>query len=196
MFSWAPQAEPLSALPKVSGQNGRTRVRVQVVPLCICVVASMAFVASTNLPWFGDLSNDNPTTQFSALSASGLYTPPGSPAGLGPGTRNWGHLLVAWSVLLTGLAVIAVAACVLSRHRRRGGLNGLLLSVGIASLVLIALVIPEFTGRVQFDMASFVGFSWGAVVGLGLAVIAAVGAWFAWATLRFPHLWGIELTED
>jgi hypothetical protein len=66
----------------------------------------------------------------------------------------------------------------------------------MTSLVLIALVLPEFTGRVQFDLASFVGFSWGAIVGLGLAVIAAAGAWFAWATLRFPYLWGIELTAD
>jgi hypothetical protein len=103
--------------------------------------------------------------------------------------------LVAWSALLTVLAVIAVAACVLSRHRRRGGVN-VLLSVGIASLVLIALIIPEFTARVQFDLVSFVGFSWGAMVGLGLAVVAASGAWFAWATLKFPHLWGVEPTVD
>ena len=101
MSSWAPKAEPLIALPKGLGQNERTRIRVQVIPLCICVVASMAFVASTNLPWFGDLSNDNPSPQFSALSASGLYTPPGSPVGLGPGTQNWGHLSVWDAAMLT-----------------------------------------------------------------------------------------------
>ncbi len=196
MSSWAPEAGRLIARPKGPGENGRTRVRVQVVSLCICAVASSAFVAAaTNLPWFGDLSPGNPSPQYSAVSASGLYAPPGSQAALGPGTQSWGYLLVAWSALLTVLAVIAVAACVLSRHRRRGGVN-VLLSVGIASLVLIALIIPEFTARVQFDLVSFVGFSWGAMVGLGLAVVAASGAWFAWATLKFPHLWGVEPTVD
>ncbi len=115
---------------------------------------------------------------------------------MGPGTQSWGYLLVAWSALLTVLAVTAIAACVLSRHRRRGSLNVLLLSVGTASLVLIALIVPEFTARVQTDLVSFVGFSWGAMVGLGLAVVAASGAWFAWATLKFPHLWGVEITVD
>lgn len=193
MSSWAPQAERLIARPKRSGENGQTRVRVLVIPLCICAVASSAFVAATNLPWFGDLSSGNPTLQFSAVSISGLY---GSPTGLAPGTQNWGYLLVAWSALLTVLAVAAVAACVLSRHWHRGRPSGLLLGVGIASLVLIALVIPEFTGRIQYDMASFVSFSWGAIVGLGLAVVAASGAWFAWATSKYPHLWGVELTAD
>jgi hypothetical protein len=196
MSSRAPQAECLIAPPKGSSENGHTRVRVQVIPLCICAVASSAFVAATNLPWFGDLSSGNGSPQYSAVSASGLYTPPGSQAALGPGTQGWGYLLVAWSALLTVLAVTAIAACVVSRHRRRGSLNVMLLSVGTASLVLIALIVPEFTARVQTDLVSFVGFSWGAMVGLGLAVVAASGAWFAWATLKFPHLWGVEIAVD
>jgi hypothetical protein len=196
MSSWAPQAERLIATPKGSSENGHTRVRVQVVPLCICAVASSAFVSATNLPWFGDLSSGNGSLQYSAVSASGLYAPPGSQTALRPGTQSWGYLLVAWSALLTVLAVTAIAACVVSRHRRRAGLNVLLLSVGIASVVLIALIVPEFTARVQTDLVSFVGFSWGAMVGLGLAVVAASGAWFAWATLKFPHLWGVEITVD
>jgi hypothetical protein len=134
------------------------------------------------------------TPQFSAVSASGLYALPGSSAGFGPGTHTWGYLLVAWSVLLTVLALIAVAACVMSRHGHRRGLHGLLLCVGVVSLVLIALVVPEFTAKVQTDLASFVGFSWSAIVGLGLAVLAALGAWFASATLTFPHLSGVELS--
>lgn len=196
MSSGAPQAVRLITPPQGSSENGHTRVRVQVIPLCICAVASSAFVAATNLPWFGDLSSGNGSPQYSAVSASGLYAPPGSQADFGPGTQGWGYLLMAWSALLTVLAVTAIAACVVSRHRRRGGLNVLLLSVGIASLVLIALTVPEFTAKVQTDLVSFVGFSWGAIVGLGLAVVAASGAWFAWATLKFPYLWGVEIAVD
>lgn len=104
--------------------------------------------------------------------------------------------MVAWALLCTVLAVVAVVACAVNGSRRRGGPKGFVLVVGIASLVLIALVAPEFGGRVQYDMASFVGVTWGAIVGLGLAVSAAAGAWFAWATLQFPHLWGLEPTGD
>jgi hypothetical protein len=186
-----------SLLAPSRAESGGTHVRVQVVPLCICVVASIAFVAAaTNLPWFGDSTTNPAAPQYSAVSASGLYVPPGSSAGLSPGTQSWGYLMVACSVLLTVLALIAVAACAISRHGHRQGLHGLLLWVGVASLVLIALVVPEFTARVQTDLASFVSFSWGAIVGLLLAVLAASVAWFAWATLKFPHLWGVEPTAD
>jgi hypothetical protein len=46
--------------------------------------------------------------------------------------------------------------------------------------------------NVQTDQVSFADSSWGTIVGLGLAILAAIGAWFAWATIKFPHLWGIE----
>lgn len=168
-----------------------TRVRVQIVPICICVVASVAFVLSaSNLPWFG--GSDPSIPRFSAISASGLYVSPGSSAGLAPGTQSWGYLMVAWSLLLVVLALIAAVACAVRRRSHRRGPHGLLLCVGVVSLVLIALVIPESMAHVQTDLVSFASFSWGTILGLGLALLAAVSAWFAWATLKFPHLWGIE----
>jgi hypothetical protein len=60
----------------------------------------------------------------------------------------------------------------------------------------MALVVLEFVPRVPFDGPDTLGFSWGTVVGLGLAVLSSIGAWFAWATLRFPHLWNTDPLVD
>jgi hypothetical protein len=189
MSSWASGADDLIAPAHASPRSGRTHTRVQVIPLCICAGATSAFVVATNLPWFGSISNNNPEPQYSAVSETLVRSD--SPAGLVPGNQSWGYLLAAWSALLAVLAVAAVVACVLSRHRNARGLSRLLVCVGVASLVLVALVVPELTARVPFDGPSnTVGFDWGAVVGLGLAVLASVGAWFAWATWTYPWLWG------
>ena len=194
MSSWATDADGVIAPVQDSDQGGRTPVRVQVIPLCICAVASLAFVAVTNLPWFGDIAGDNSTPQYSAVSEP--LVRPGSPGGLTPGTESWGHLMVAWSTLVTTLAVVAVVACAVNRHRHLRSLGRLLICVGLASLVLVALVVPEFTATVPYDLVSTVGFSWGAIVGLGLAVLSSLVAWFAWATLRYPRHWGLEPSED
>lgn len=123
----------------------------------------MAFVAATNLPWFGAFISDNPEPHHSAVSVTPL--PPDAHTGSVPGTQSWGHLLVAWSALLGVLA-------------------------------LMVLVIPELVVRVSYDEASTLGFDWGAIVGLGLAVLASVGAWFAWATWTCPSLWGPHPSAD
>jgi predicted transporter len=104
--------------------------------------------------------------------------------------------MVAWALLLALLALVAVADCVARRQAHRCGPHGLLLLVGVASLILAVLVVPEFMANVQTDLVSFAGSSWGTIVGLGLTVLAAIGAWFAWATVKFPHLWGIEPGSD
>jgi hypothetical protein len=193
MSSTAPHTEAVYG--HSHAETRETHVRVQVVPLCICVVASVGFVlCANNLPWFE--GSDPSIPQFTAISASGHYVSPGSSAGLVPGTKSWGYLMMAWALLLALLALVAVADCVLRRHARRRSLRVLLLLVGVMSLILAVLVVPEFIANVQTDLVSFAGFSWGTVVGLGLAVLAALGAWFAWATLRFPHLWGIEPVAD
>jgi hypothetical protein len=188
MSSFASGINDLFAPAQGSVDKRRTHARVQVIPLFICAAASSAFIPATNLPWFGAFSSDNPAPQYSAVS--GLLVPPGSPAALVPGTQSWGYLLVAWSALLAALAVVAAVACVLSRNRIARGLSGLLICVGIASLVLVALVVPELIARVPFDQELFLGFDWGAIVGLGLAVLSSFGAWFAWATWTYPSLWG------
>jgi hypothetical protein len=168
---------------------------VQVISLCVTVVASSAVVAATHLPWFGPFSNDGVNPQYSAIS--GVLAPPGSPAGLVPGTQNWGYLMVGWSVLLAGLTVVAAVSCAVSRRFRHvRGLCHVLVSVVLASLILMALVVLEFVPRVPFDGPDTLGFSWGTVVGLGLAVLSSIGAWFAWATLRFPHLWNTDPLVD
>lgn len=187
MSSRATEADGLIAPARDSGQSGRTHARVQVIPLCLCAVASSAFVAATNLPWFGSLSSGNPEPEYSAVSR--VLVPPGSPAGLVPGTQSWGYLLAAWSAVPAFLAVVAVLACVVGRHRDGRDLSRLLFCVGIASLVLVALVVPELMATVPYDESS-VGSDWGAIVGLGLAVLSTTGAWFAWATWTHPHLWG------
>lgn len=161
----------------------------------MAAVASSALVAATHLPWFGPFSNDGVDPQYSAIS--GVLVSPGSPAGLVPGTQHWGYLMVAWSVLLAGLAVVAAVSCAASRRFRCvRGLSHVLLSVAIVSLILIALVVLEFVPRVPFDGPDTQGFSWGTIVGLGLAVLSSIGACFAWATLRFPHLWSTDPLVD
>jgi hypothetical protein len=72
------------------------------------------------------------------------------------------------------------------------GLSRLLLFLGIESLVLVALVVAEFVPRVPFDGPDTLGFCWGTPIGLGLAVLASIGAWFAWTTWTYPWLWGLD----
>ena len=163
-----------------------THVSVQIVPLCICALASSAFVAATHLPWFGSFG-DQSTTPFSAISED--LVPPGSPAGLVPGTQSWGYLLAAWSTLCAVMAVVAACACVVNRHRNPPAVRRTLVGVGLATLVLIALCIPELLVRVPFDEVTL-GSDWGAAVGLGLALLSSFGAWFAWATYAHPSQWG------
>jgi hypothetical protein len=175
--------------------GGATHARVQVISLSLCAGAALAFIAATNLAWFGALGSDNPEPQYSALSVRSLA--PGPQAGLVPGTQSWGYLLVAWSALLAALAVVAAAVICLRDRRQRGRrLNRLLLCVGCASLVLVAMVIPELRVNVYYDWVSSVGFDWGALVGLGLAVLGSIGAWFAWATWTHPALWATHSALD
>jgi hypothetical protein len=175
-------------------EQNRTHPRVQVVWLCVTVLAALALVPTTHLPWFGPFSNDGVLPQFNAVS--GYLVPPGSPAGLVPGTQGWGYLIEAWSLLLAGLATGAAVGCAASRRRRIRHLRGPLLAIGVASLILVGLVTAEFVPHVPFDGPSTLSFSWGTLIGLALAMASAVGAWFAWATARFPQLWGFVPTKD
>jgi hypothetical protein len=172
-----------------SSETRRTHVRVQIIPLIVCALASSAFVAAANLPWFGFVGTGIPSDHYSALAPE-LAPPRSGLTGLIPGSQSWGFLLVAWSVLVAGLALGAVIACArnpLSQVRR---LNRLLLSVALASLVLISLVVLELTAKVHFGDGPIIGYDWGAIVGLGLAVVSSIGGWFAWATSTYPRLWG------
>jgi hypothetical protein len=172
-------------------EEPRTHPRVQVISLFVCALASFTLVPVTHVPWFGPFSNTAVEPQYSAVS--GVLVPPGSPAGMVPGTQSWGYLLIAWSALLAGLAVAALCICTFSRRFRYvRGASHLLVAVGIAALILVALVVAEFVPRVPFDGPDTLGFSWGAILGLVLAVVSAIGAWFAWATLNYPHLWGTK----
>ena len=93
------------------------------------------------------------------------------------------------------MALFAALACALVRHSRRRPLNRLLLGLGVASLVLVALVMAELTTRAQFDLVAYADADWGAWAGLSLAVVSSVGAWFAWATWTYPHLWGLKTPQ-
>jgi len=191
---WASGVKDLTTSMQRADVRGRTHGRVQVISLCLCAAAALSLIAATNLPWFGAFVSDGPEPQYSALSVISL--PPGPEAGLVPGTQSWGYLLVAWSALLGALAVAAILVRALRRNREGRGLSRLLLCVGGASLVLVALVIPELGVKVFYDEVSTVGSDWGAVVGLGLAVFASIGAWFAWATWTHPSLWVSHPAED
>jgi len=65
----------------------------------------------------------------------------------------------------------------------------LLLCVALVSLALVALVVLEVRATVVFGDQPL-RFDWGAIVGLALAVLSFLGAWFAWATNRNRWLWG------
>ena len=171
-----------------TGEKKRTYRRgPQIVALLICTLASSAFVATIPLPWFGFIDPSNPSPQYNAVSQD--LAPPLSSPGLAPGTQGWGYLLVVCSVLVAGLAVVAIIACV-RRRNRSAGTNRLLLCVAIASLDLIALVVLEMTATLHFGDGPRLGFDWGAIVGLALAVLSSVGAWFAWASNAYPWLSG------
>jgi len=175
----------LRAAVKGSVSSERTHPRVQVILLCICTASSGAMVVATHLPWFGSLS-DNSVPERSAVSGELWRT------GLVPGTQSWGYLLVAWSALLGVLALFAALACALDSPRRHWPLSRILLCPGVAALVLVALVLAELNTSAQFDLVSYAHPDWGAWIGLGLAVVSSVGAWLAWTTWRFPHLWGLD----
>lgn len=128
--------------------------------------------------------------QYSAVS--GLLGPPNSPARLVPGTQSWGYLLVSWSALLAISAMVVALACGASRGQGSRLLGRFLVGLGVASLILVALVVSDLVTSVPFDMASHANSDWGALVGLVLAALASTGAWFAWATWTYPHRWGIS----
>jgi hypothetical protein len=186
----ATETNDLVAPPKASGYM--THVSVQIIPLCICALASSALVAATHLPWFGNFG-DQSTQPFSAIS--GDLVPPGSPAGLVPGAQSWGFLLVAWSTMCAVMAVVAACACVVNRHRNPQAVRRFMVGVGFASLVLVALCVSELLVRVPFDEVTL-GSDWGAMVGVGLAAVCSFGAWFAWATFTYPRLWGTSRFDE
>jgi hypothetical protein len=174
----------IASKPSLEG----THVSVQFVPLCISALASLALVVSMHLPWFGNLG-DQSTRSFNAISGS--LAPPSSPTGLVPGTQSWGYLLTVWAALCAILAGAAACSCVFSCRRNRRVGSRFLVGVGASSLVLVALVVPELLARAPFDEVT-VGSDWGAFVGLGVAVVSSIGAWFAWATWTYPHRWGLD----
>jgi hypothetical protein len=172
-------------------RNTQTHARVQLIPLAVCAMASAAMVPATHLAWFGSLNGDLTVPRYGAIS--GMLVPPSSPAGLVPGTQSWGYLLIFWSAVVAVLAVVAAFSRVLLRARRSRGVSGLLATVGVASLILMALVVAELMTSVPFDLAqSHASADWGAIVGLGLALVSSIGAWLAWATWKYPHRWGLD----
>jgi hypothetical protein len=128
--------------------------------------------------------------QFSGVSGDLWRT------GLVPASQSWGYLIAAWSVLLVVLALLGAIACALPRPRNRWPMGGFLLCIAVASVVLIALVVAELTSHAQFDLVSYADADWGAWFGLGLVLVSSAGAWLAWASWRFPHLWGLEAFTD
>jgi hypothetical protein len=139
------------------------------------------------LPWFGFFEpGGGPVPEFSAVSRS-LSGPPYGSADLLPGTRHWGLLIVSWSCLVAGLAVVAMVACVAKRYEIRV-LIRLLLRVTFAAFVLVALVVPEFFVKIPYGDDPPLGIDGGAFVGLGLAVVSTSSAAFAWASKRYPRL--------
>jgi hypothetical protein len=61
--------------------------------------------------------------------------------------------------------------------------------VAITSLALVVLVILQMNATIHFGDQPL-GFDWGAIIGVALAVLSAFGACFAWATIRYRWLWG------
>jgi hypothetical protein len=169
--------------------NRHTHPRVQVLSLCVCAAGAGAIVADTHLPWWGSLT-DPTVPEKSAVSGELWRT------GLVPGAQSWGYLLVAWSALLAVLALLGALACARSHSRRHWPMSGLLLCLGVGCLILVALVVAELTASAQFDLVSYAHADWGGWLGISLAVVSSAGAWLAWASWRFPHLWGVDVLAD
>lgn len=62
----------------------------------------------------------------------------------------------------------------------------MLLVLSLASIALIGFVAAEMTATIPWGDSTPLGFDWGAVVGLTMAVLSALGASFAWAFSTKP----------
>lgn len=167
----------------VEARRQRT-IRPAIVALVLCALGSAGCGATAlSLPWFGG----DPNPDFIATS-SALSVPPLGSGQLAPATRNWGYLLLVWSGVVVGLAVLAIAVRVRHTHRAGRTPDRLMFCVTVAALVLLALVISEVTATIPFGDGPPLTYDFGAIVGLVLAVLSFISASYGWAITRYPWL--------
>jgi hypothetical protein len=100
----------------------------QVIPLLICIFASLGLLGALYLPWYG-FSTPDQIPRYSAVSP--YLVPPVSSSAFAPGTQKWGYLILAVAVLIAGLAVTSLIACLKSQSHLSGGPSRLLLCLAI-----------------------------------------------------------------
>jgi hypothetical protein len=178
-------------LPRsISYETRKQSMRLPVVALVACAFVSAGCgVAAITLPWFAlpQPTSGLPWSSFISTSNALSVDPFGS-SDLAPGTQSWGYLLVVWSAVVVGLAVVAISACVRSTRRKLPAPARLLLCVVAAALVLVALGISEITAKIPFGDGPPLTYDFGAVLGVVLAVLSLISAFVAWATTRYPWL--------
>lgn len=145
-----------------------------VISLCICATASGASWLS-HVCLGSEPSQETRWSLTTVQSLENLY-PSSPPAGLVPARKVSLGLLVAIPLGFGGDGALACPRA----------LSRLLLGLGVASPILVALVVPESITRVPFDEASYAEIDWGPIADLGSAVLSSIGAWFAWAKWKYP----------
>jgi hypothetical protein len=164
-----------------------------VLALGICTLATAGCGATTALPWLGIPEGGGATTtNFSALSGA-LASPPLGSDGLKPGTQSWGFFLLAWSLVLSCLAFVAVLRCITSRDAGTRGPIRLMLGVVIGAGGLVVLVIAEVTVKIPLGDGPPLQTLPGSLFGLLLAIATLISACVGLVVKRYPSSFAVLL---
>ena len=136
------------------------------------------------LPFYGLMEPNNSPWPFDVLGTrNALAVPLALPASrfMVPGSRSFGYLVLSWA-LVVGLFTLVL----LPLGRRMFQWAMAVVAVGSSSLPVLALL--ELFARPPYGDGPPLSFSWGAVVAVGAAFVAALAAWApVVAYVRQPH---------